>query len=317
MTATGVTVLVPVYRGLDEVRACVESVRRHGARQPFELLIINDDSPEPEVVHYVESLTEMQAPPGAPHLTVLHNSSNLGFVATVNIGFERSAGDVVILNADTVVTDGWLDRMCDTARREPDVATVTPLTNFGSICTVPTELIDAFDLASGSPKIDECAAFIGDRGLGRLPEVITGVGFCMLVTRDALDRCGPFDVETFGRGYGEEVDFCLRATRLGFRHLVEDRTFVYHRGAVSFGDERVAGLERGSALIRDRYPWFKPSLRREQRERPLGLSFAALQLGLRERDERRPHVLHLLHSAPDALGGSEKHLSSADRCTRI
>ena len=68
------------------------------------------------------------------------------------------------------------------------------------------------------------------------PEVITGVGFCMYVTRAALDLCGVFDEETFGLGYGEEVDFCLRATRLGLRHLVEDSTFVYHRGGVSFGE---------------------------------------------------------------------------------
>ena len=76
-----------------------------------------------------------------------------------------------------------------------------------------------------------------------LPEVITGVGFCMYVTRQALDLCGLLDEETFGRGYGEEVDFCLRASRLGLRHLVEDSTFVYHRGGVSFGDGQSEGLD--------------------------------------------------------------------------
>ncbi len=310
MTGAALTVIVPVYRGVDEVRACVGSVLRHGAGQDFELLIINDDSPEPAVVHYLESLADGRSASDAPRVTLLHNPTNLGFVATVNRGFEHAAGDVVILNADTVVTDGWLDRLHDAASAEPDVATVTPLTNFGSLCTLPDELIAAFGLAGDDPAIDACAEFTDRNGLGRRPQIISGVGFCMLVTRAALDVCGMFDVETFGRGYGEEVDFCLRATRLGFRHLVEDRTFVYHRGAVSFGTERSAGLERGSALIRDRYPWFKATLRREQREQPLALSFTALQLGLHERDERRPHVLHLLHSAPDALGGTEKHLTA-------
>ncbi len=63
-------------------------------------------------------------------------------------------------------------------------------------------------------------------------------------------------------------------------------------------------------LIRDRYPWFRPTLRRERKNDPLAVSFAALELGLHERDARRPQVLHLLHSAPDALGGSEKHLAA-------
>ncbi len=81
------------------------------------------------------------------------------------------------------------------------------------------------------------------------PEVITGVGFCMYVTRRALDRCGPFDEDTFGRGYGEEVDFCLRASRLGLRHLVEDSTYVHHHGGVSFGDSAptACGPHRGSS----------------------------------------------------------------------
>ena len=208
-------------------------------------MVINDGSPEPEVVSYLEQLSEQEPEPGAQPLTVLHNPENLGFVATVNRGLWLATGDVVILNADTVVTAGWLDQMIDTATNEDDVGTVTPLTNFGSICTLPAEVLAAFRLDTDDPLIDECADFVRTRGMGRRPEVITGVGFCMLMTRAALDACGQFDQRTFGRGYGEEVDFCLRATRLGFRHLVEDQTFVYHHGAVSFGDDRAAGLERG------------------------------------------------------------------------
>ena len=126
---------------------------------------------------------------------------------------------------------------------------MTPFSSHGSICTLPDAVIEAFALASANPRIDECAAFLRDNSLGLLPEVITGVGFCMYVTRRALDLCGLLDEDTFGRGYGEEVDFCLRASRVGLRHLVEDSTFVYHRGGVSFGDEQNAGWARSSAII--------------------------------------------------------------------
>jgi GT2 family glycosyltransferase/glycosyltransferase involved in cell wall biosynthesis len=302
------TVLIPVYRGIDEVRACIESVLRHGAREPFALTVINDASPEPSMDAYLASVASATNP--SVELTVLTNEENLGFVGTVNRGLGRSSGDVVILNADTVVTAGWLDRLLDAAAVEPDVATVTPVTNFGSICTVPRSVASAFALDGNDPQIDACAAFVEANGLGHRPEVITGVGFCMLMTRQALDACGPFDEKTFGRGYGEEVDFCLRATRQGFRNIVEDRTFVYHHGAVSFGSDREAGLERGSMLIRDRYPFFRPSNRKERFEDPLAVTFAALELGLAERRVDRPHVLHILHSAPDALGGTEKHLGA-------
>lgn len=301
------TVVVPVYRGLDDVRACVESVLRwnEGASERRELLLIDDASPEPDVVEYLDGLASHSA---SMRVTVLHNDENLGFVRTVNRGLALTRGDVVVLNADTVVTDGWLDRLTECAFSAVDVATVTPLTNFGSICTLPLSIIEAFDLDGPEPRIDECAAYIRQRSLGLRPEVITAVGFCMYVTRRALDLCGLLDEDTFGLGYGEEVDFCLRATRLGLRHLVEASTFVYHHGGGSFGAARTAGLARGSALLHSRYPFFRASNRRERAEDPLRLPFAALEVGLDERREERPHVLHVLHSPPDALGGTEKHL---------
>ena len=147
-------------------------------------------------------------------------------------------------------------------------------------------------------------------GAGVRPEVITGVGFCMYVTRAALDRCGFFDEEAFGRGYGEEVDLCLRATRQGMRHLVEDSTYVHHYGAVSFGDERETKMAEGSRILHDRYRFFRSALAEERSREPLLLSFTSLELGLSDRDPSRPHVLQMLHSPPGALGGTEKHVTA-------
>jgi glycosyltransferase involved in cell wall biosynthesis len=118
------------------------------------------------------------------------------------------------------------------------------------------------------------------------------------------------DEETFGLGYGEEVDFCLRATRVGLRHLVEDATYVYHHGAISFGDQRQEGLARGSSLLHDRYQFFRAANMEERAHNPLWVSFKALELGLRERRADRAHVLHILHSPPGVYGGTEKHLRS-------
>ena len=216
---------------------------------------------------------------------------------------------MVLLNSDTVVTAGWLDRLADAAD-EPDVATVTPLTSSGSICTLPRPVIDAFDLYGDEPRIDECAEFVARHSAAVRPEVITGVGFCMYVTRGALDRCGIFDEEAFGRGYGEEVDFCLRATRHGYRHLVEDTTYVHHHGAASFAEERTRRIVAASLVIHKRYPTFPEDNKRERAHEPLAVSFASLEIGLSERDSSRPHVLQLLHSPPGALGGTEKHVAA-------
>ena len=301
-----VTVIVPVYAGLADTTRCLESVVRQAAsvHVPFELLVIDDASPEPAVSAYVD---RFGAAPAPFRVTVLRNPDNLGFVGTVNRGLRQTAGDVVLLNSDTAVTPGWLDHLA-AAAAQTDVATVTPLTSHGSICTLPQPVIDAFALETAEPRIDECAAFVRRHSLVLFPEVITGVGFCMYVTRRALDLVGLLDEETFGRGYGEEVDFCLRASLLGLRHLVDDSTFVYHRGGVSFGDGQSEGWARSSALIDARYPFFRPTNTRERANDPLRVSFMALELGLHERDPERPHVLHVLHSPPDATGGTEKYV---------
>jgi len=305
-TAKPVTVIVPVYRGLAEVQRCLRSITRHAASSDvsFQVLVIDDASPEPELPPYLDHLASEDH---RVSIAVVHNPENLGFVRTVNLGMRQSQGDVVILNSDTIVTDRWLDRLA-AAAADPNVATVTPLTNFGSICTLPRSIIEAFRLDGTDPKIDECADFVSRQSIQMLPEVITGVGFCMYITREALDLCGHFDEDTFGLGYGEEVDFCLRATRVGLRHLVEDSTFVYHHGAASFGDERKARLAGASARLHERYRFFRATNMHERAHDPLRLPFTALELGLVERRADRPHVLHLLHSPPEEIGGTEKHL---------
>src|SRR6185436_7120074 len=187
VTTLPITVIVPVYAGLDYTARCLESVVDHaaGTRVPFELLVIDDASPEPALRDFVDRFAERDLP---VRVTVLHNEENLGFVRTVNRGLREAPADVVILNSDTAVTDGWLDRLADAAA-EPDVATVTPLTSHGSICTLPDALIEAFALEGADPRIDECASFIRDHSLAMRPDVISGVGFCMYVTHRALELC--------------------------------------------------------------------------------------------------------------------------------
>jgi GT2 family glycosyltransferase/glycosyltransferase involved in cell wall biosynthesis len=303
-----VSVVVPVYDGLEDVRACLASVLGHAASTstPARLVVVDDASPDPAVAAHLDELAGADA---AWPVLVVRNPENLGFVRSVNRGMEQAAGDVVLLNSDTIVTDGWLDRLADAAAL-PDVATVTPLTGSGSLCTVPASVVDAFDLDGDEPRVDECGRFVAAHSLALRPEVISGVGFCMYVTREALDRCGSFDADTYGRGYGEEVDFCLRASRLGLRHLVEDSTFVHHREGGSFGDERDERMVEASKVVHRRFRWFRAANRYERRNDPLAVPFAVLEQALHPRDGRRPHVLHVLHGPLDDIGGTEKHLRS-------
>ncbi|MBW8880276.1 MAG: glycosyltransferase, partial [Asticcacaulis sp.] len=101
----GVDVVVPVYRGKAETLACIDSILKARVETAYNLIVINDASPEPELVKALKAHALRH------DYTLLDNAENLGFVATVNRGMSVSTdNDVVLVNSDTEVSDFWLDR---------------------------------------------------------------------------------------------------------------------------------------------------------------------------------------------------------------
>lgn len=246
-TGDVVDVIVPVYRSYDDTLACLASVLVCQNTTPFELIVIDDCSPEPELSAALDELAQLGL------ITLLRNEANLGFVGTVNRGMSlHPKRDVVLLNSDTLVFNDWLDRICAHARERGKIATVTPFTNNGTICSYPRFCRDnkeAFDL-----PFDELDRLFGDVNANRSVEMPTGVGFCMYVSRACLSEIGLFDEETFGRGYGEENDFCMRASKRGWKNLHALDVFVFHSGETSFADSAHESKRRGLRLLHDKHP---------------------------------------------------------------
>jgi GT2 family glycosyltransferase len=86
-------------------------------------------------------------------------------------------------------------------------------------------------------RIDGVARTLGPPA--DLPSAPTGVGFCMALSRRWLNRVPRLD-PAFGRGYGEEVDWCQKVRAMGGRHVGVPGLFVLHAGGASFGPERPA-----------------------------------------------------------------------------
>ena len=85
----------------------------------------------------------------------------------------------------------------------------------------------------------------------------TGVGFCMALSRRFLDRIGGFDHHTFGRGYGEENDWCQRAATNGGRNVLVPNLFVEHDHGLSYPSaEKKRLLARNLGLLNQRHPRF-------------------------------------------------------------
>lgn len=252
MTQT-VDIVVPVYRGEAETRACVESVLAARLQTPHEVVVIDDASPEPAVSAWLRTLAS------AGRITLVAHAANRGFVATANEGMAMHPGrDVVLLNSDTEVADGWLDRLAAHAKDER-VGTVTPFSNNATICSYPQTLVpNALPRGETTASLDRAFA---KANAGRAEEIPTAVGFCMYITRRCIERIGAFDEARYGAGYGEEVDLCMRASRAGFRHLVAADVFVRHVGEVSFGATGVERRAKAQAMVDELYPEFQPRVR--------------------------------------------------------
>ena len=291
-----VDIVVPVYRGLAETRRCLQSVLADADRPPGRVIVVDDASPEPKLSAWLEGLKR------SGRILLIRNRRNQGFVASVNIGMQAAGDhDVALLNSDTEVPSGWLARLAGHAYAVRRVASVSPFSNNATICSYPA-------IAGGPPVFglavdaldNACRAANG----GRRVDVPTTVGFCMYIRRAALREVGLFDVEAFGRGYGEENDFCLRATKRGWRHLLACDTFVYHMGKISFRADASAQYDANQAVLARRWPDYQRIVEQHVRQDEAGPARFAITARLL-RDARRPVILLVSH---DLGGGVRRHI---------
>lgn len=293
-----VDVIVPVYKGESETLRCIHSVLSTTCRTPFELIVINDASPDKTLV---EKLTELSS---AGMFTLIENEKNRGFVQTVNRGMSLHEGrDVVLLNSDTEVYDGWLDRLVNASAVNDRAGTVTPLSNNATICSYPYFQHDnPFPLELDYRELD---LMVSEVNKGIVVEAPTGVGFCMLIKRGCIEEVGLFDEKTFGKGYGEENDFCQRAISAGWLNLIATDVFVRHWGSVSFQGEK-ARLA-GSALrkVEKKHPRYLSDVAEFIRREPLSETHRRIDWARLLRLRREKNVLLICHARG---GGTEKRV---------
>jgi glycosyltransferase involved in cell wall biosynthesis len=246
-TPSSVDVIIPVHGAPGPFRRCVESVLRHTDLRRHRLVVVVDGPTAPGIEASVETLTALAA-----EVLVLRNGERKGFVLSVNRALRGSERDAVLLNSDTRVSARWLEKLRAAAYSRPDAATATPFSNNATICSLPRFLAEntiptGFDVDSFASLVERCSE-------RRYPELPTGVGVCLFVKRRVLDEVGLLDEGSFGMGYGEESELCMRATRAGYCHLLDDATFIYHEGQRSFGTSRRRRVKRAHRVMRRRHP---------------------------------------------------------------
>ena len=294
--AAQVDVIIPVYRGYDETLACIHSVLTAPVQTPYKLVVVDDCSPEPALSAVLGGLADSGL------IQLIRNSTNLGFVGSVNRGMSlHSDRDVILLNSDTIVYNDWLDRLRSAAVSEDRIGTATPFSNNATICSYPRFVQNNdLELELDFRDLDRLTAEVNARV--RVP-VPTAVGFCMYVRRQCLAETGLFDAARFGKGYGEENDFCLRASQNNWRHVLAADVLVRHQGAVSFTTSARTATAEASKRLLERYPNYDQLIAEFIRKDPIRqarrrLDMARLQRALGSK-------VFLLFANP--LGGGTDH----------
>ncbi len=240
-----ISVVIPVYNAPEELERCLASVYST-VPGDIEVVVIDDASPDSSTAEVLGRWRDIMPVSWKFHA----NQKNRGFVATVNLGMRLTQYDVVLLNSDTEPTPGWLRGLQRCLLSDPLIATATPWTNNGEIASIPRFC----QVNPVPPDASAVAGVIARTGKALYPELPTAVGFCMAIARRAIDRVGLFDEALFGKGYGEENDFSMRAIQAGMRNVLCDDVYVVHLGGRSFGPTGLKPDESSMQRLLSRHP---------------------------------------------------------------
>lgn len=302
-SSRNVTIVIPVYSDWDSLHVCIESLIRYVAPN-HEILLVNDMGPEWEELeqNILSSIDDHS------NFRYEKNPENFGFVKTCNravFELDKTGNDILLLNSDTEVTEGFLEEMQAVLYAAEKHGAVCPRSCQSDILTIPVhdELQRNF-----TPKESYDTWLNVKDFLPRQQVIPTGVGFAILIKRSIINQYGLFD-EIYSPGYNEENDFCQRINQYGFNIMMANRAYVYHFESKSFGERRNKLDEDHRDILKSRYPYYSEGVRYyfEREINPVDY-FSDMMMptgegGLYE----KPRILISLYEMPAAYNGTAQH----------
>lgn len=307
-----VDIIIPIYNAYEDLVKCIASIWRYTDLEENRLILVNDKSTDTRISPYLEGIS-------GGNIIIYNNEKNEGFSASVNMGMQCSdRNDIVLLNSDTIVTKNWLKKIVACAYSDSGIATVTPLSNSATIASIP--IIGQDNPIPYNVNIDQYADIVEMCSFKDYPQIAVAVGFCMYIKRKVIEEIGFFDAKTFGHGYGEENDFCCRAEMMGYKHVLCDDTFIYHKGTASFvGEQKKALVEEHVKILEQRYA---KSMRNNHifcMSKPFQYIRDNIGIYVQLFNEKN-NILYVLHDdfrqdSSNSIGGTQLHVK--DLCSHL
>lgn len=246
-------VVVCVHNALEDVRRCLSSIVTHHSAKLNKVLVVNDGSDE-ETTQYLRHF----AAQALIKTELLEDSRPTGYTKAANRGLAaREAEYVILLNSDTIVTPGWIDRLIACGESDPSIGIIGPLSNAASWQSVPERYAVNGDWAVNElplASLDRISTALSILHTPRYPRVPLVNGFCFAIKNAVIETLGMLDEELFPNGYGEENDYCLRAGKAGFSPAIADDCYLFHAKSRSYSHGKRRELARQSqAVLHQKY----------------------------------------------------------------
>ncbi len=234
------SIVVPVHGKWAYTRACLASIAQHHPSVPFEVLVIDDASPD--------RTAELVA--ASSGVRLVSTQRNVGFVGACNLGASQARGVyLLLLNNDTEVRPGALDALVDAAESDEEIGLV------GAMLVYP------------DGRLQESGSIIWADGSGwnygrdqdaGAPQfqVRRDVDYCsgaaILVRREVFEQVGGFD-QRYAPAYYEDTDLAFAIRASGHRTIVEPCAVVMHHEGVSHGTDLTASVKRYQEINRAQF----------------------------------------------------------------
>ena len=251
-SSLSIDVIVPVYNGLDHVRECIKSLLAH--RDENVRLVVVDDGSFPHVNAWLRKNLS-----GQRDIQLVTLKENGGYLRAANVGIDHVKADIVIFqNSDTIIFEGFFDRVRAIFLGDPTIGIVNPVSVWANWTRIP--------FPSGQTIHSLAELLWSSNGLATI-DIYNASGFCFAISGSLLADIGPFDV-AYEAGYWEETDLCMKALEKGCRVVCAPGIFVFHHGWGSFGaEQRDVHMTRNEEVFRKRWQavygpleeWFRSS----------------------------------------------------------
>ncbi len=301
-----IDIIIPVYNGFEFLTPLLESII-HNTSMEYRIIMCDDKSSDEKVLPLLKRFKEQN-----PRIEtiLLENEHNLGFIKTVNRLVQYTNNHFVLLNTDTQLPPYWIERLMYPIFEMNSIASTTPFTNAGTICSFPRYLED--NPIFENMTVEELDGYFQYVNFEKTHiEIPTGVGFCMGINKNLVDTIGMFD-EAFGKGYGEENDWCQRAIEDGYKNLHITNLFVYHKHGGSFASEEKQRLiAQNLRLLNQKHPTYDRQVQSLVEKNELETLREFMQITIK--NKKLDTVLIIDHG----LGGGANHYIDESMDTRI